>query len=77
MSTRKRIRALSLYDILRRRMVHETEVSILYGLRFPERVPRIPTLEVGTGEFEPAFAAAWWSKALDLDPAPTALDPIT
>ena len=52
---------------LRRRMVHETEAALLYGLTFPDRAPRIPTVQVGCGTFQPAFAARWWGEVLDLD----------
>jgi len=56
------------YARMRKRLVRETEAALLYGLTFPDRVPRIPTLEAGTGTFHPAFAAQWWQSTLDLDP---------
>jgi hypothetical protein len=52
---------------LRRRLIKETEIALLYGLRFPDRHARIPTVEVGHGEFDPAFAAQWWADAIGLD----------
>lgn len=65
---RKRRFRLEPYEVLRRRMIAETEVALLYGLRFPERMPRIPSMEVGVGSFHPDFAARFWSNALGLDP---------
>jgi len=63
-------------DALRRRIIHETEVALLYGLRFPDRAPRIPRVEVGRGAFAPAFAARFWTQTLGLDGTePAALDP--
>ncbi|MFH1109036.1 MAG: hypothetical protein V1790_07575 [Planctomycetota bacterium] len=63
-------------DALRRRMIHETEAALLYGLRFPDRAPRIPRVEVGRGAFAPAFAARFWAQTLGLDETePAALDP--
>jgi hypothetical protein len=53
------------YGALRKRMIHETEVALIFGLRFPDRVPRIPTIEVGTGEFHPEFAKQYWDRLLD------------
>ncbi len=55
------------YEEMRRRMIQETEVALLYGLRFPDRMTRIPTIEVGRGEFHPAFAAQFWSHVLEID----------
>ncbi len=54
-------------DALRRRMIHETEAALLYGLQFPDRTPRIPRVEVGRGAFAPAFAARFWAQTLGLD----------
>jgi hypothetical protein len=48
-------------------MIAETEVALLYGLRFPERMPRIPSIEVGVGSFHPDYAAQFWSGALGLN----------
>ncbi len=53
-------------DLLRRRLVRETEAALLYGLRFPDRVERIPTVEAGRSRFHPAFAARWWAQTLSL-----------
>ena len=52
---------------LRKRMIRETEVVLLFGLRFPKRLPRIPTVEVGKGSFDPEFAEQFWEEALGLD----------
>ncbi|MCH7596229.1 MAG: hypothetical protein IID35_06680 [Planctomycetes bacterium] len=54
-------------DLLRRRLVRETEAALLYGLRFPDRVERIPTVEVARSRFDPAFAARWWAETLGTD----------
>lgn len=57
------------YARMRKRLVRETEAALLYGLTFPDRVPRIPTVQVGCGTFHPAFAAQWWCNTLELDEA--------
>jgi hypothetical protein len=54
---------------MRRRLIRETEAALLYGLTFPNRAPRIPTVRVGCGTFQPAFAEQWWRETLDLDEA--------
>ena len=54
-------------DALRRRMIRETEAALLYGLRFPDRSPRIPRVEVGMGAFDPSFADRFWAQTLGLD----------
>jgi len=60
---RRRTRTTEL-DVTRRRMIIETEIGLLIGLRFPERTPRIPTVHVGSGSFDPRFARAFWEEAL-------------
>ena len=55
------------FGALRKRMIAETELALLVGLRFPERVPRIPTMEVGKGTFHPEFAARFWSQTLGIE----------
>ena len=63
-------------DVVRSRIIHETEAALLYGLQFPDRTPRIPRLEVGTSRFEPAFAAYFWGRTLGIeDTELPALDP--
>ena len=57
------------YAALRKRIIHETELALALGLQFPERMPRIPTVEVGNGEFHPAFAAQYWQEVLGMDEA--------
>ncbi len=54
---------------LRQRMIAETELAILVGLRFPARVQRIPTVEAGRGVFHPRFAVRFWADVLQIDPA--------
>ena len=54
-------------------MIAETELALLFGMRFPKRIPRIPTIEVGVGSFHPDFAAQFWSDALGLDPSELAV----
>ena len=55
------------YQAIRRRMIGETELALMIGLRFPDRVRRIPTMEVGTGRFHPRFARQFWSETLGVD----------
>jgi hypothetical protein len=57
------------YDVLRRRMIRETELALLYGVTHSPSVPRIPTIEVGTARFDPAFARQWWDHVLSLEAA--------
>ncbi|UCC30588.1 MAG: hypothetical protein JSU86_20630 [Phycisphaerales bacterium] len=57
------------FDALRKRMIAETELALLVGLRFPDRMPRIPTMEVGSGRFHPDFATRYWSQTLEVDMA--------
>lgn len=63
------------YATLRRHMIRETEAALLYGILFPDRVPRIPTVEVSraTGDaglkraapaFDPQFSEKWWELVL-------------
>ena len=71
------------YEALRGRMVRETEAALSYARRVSwigvcrpgtgkcaERFPRIPTVEVGTGEFDPRLAARYWEHRLGLDGRP-------
>ena len=55
------------YEALRKHMIAETELALLYGLRFPERMRRIPRIKVGGGSFEPAMAAQFWAEVLGID----------
>ncbi len=52
------------WAVLRRRMLRETEAFLDEGLRHPERCIWIPTREVGTGGWSPAFASVFWSQVL-------------
>ena len=36
---------------------------------YKDRMPRIPTMEVGTGQFRPEFANKFWAEALGIDVA--------
>ncbi len=49
---------------MRQRLIRETELALLIGLRRPDHAPRIPAKEVGSGGFDPAFAEAFWSGIL-------------
>ena len=63
-------------DVVRHRIIHETEAALLYGLQFPESAVRIPTVEVGKRSFNPAFAANFWSRTLGIEETEQAvLDP--
>ena len=53
---------------LRKRLIAETELALLIGLRFPARMKRIPMMEAGPGRFHPDFAAGFWREALGIDP---------
>ncbi len=59
-----------LYDRIRRRMIRETEIALCVGFLYPDRAIRIPTLEVGGGEFHPDFAAQFWSELFDRNANP-------
>ena len=52
---------------MRKRLVTETEVALLHGLRFPKRQLRIPFMEVGKGTWSPDFAAQFWGEALGIE----------
>ena len=55
------------YAALRTRLVRETELALALGFKFPDRNPRIPTVEVGKGVFSPDFAARYWRDVLGVD----------
>ncbi len=59
--------AVESYERLRRKMIRETETSLLFGLLFPDRVPRIPTIEVGKGGFDRRAAEQYWRERLGLE----------
>lgn len=63
---RIRFREFDPFARLRKKLIRETEVALHYGMRFPDRTPRIPTIEVGRGRFQLEFADRWWSEALGL-----------
>ncbi len=54
---------------MRNRLLRETEVILYFGLRFPGRIPRIPTVEVGGDRFDPDFSSQYWSHRLGLNSA--------
>ena len=62
------------FTVMRKRMLRETEVALLYGLRFPNRIPRIPVMEVGRGEWHPLFAERFWREALGIDDCGLGID---
>ncbi len=51
-------------DVLRFRVIRETEAALLYGLEHPEATTRIPVVEVGKGAFAPAVADRFWAHVL-------------
>lgn len=59
-----RRRRTETYEQMHRRLIRETEIGLLIGLHFPERMPRIPTREVGKGGFEPGLAESFWGDVL-------------
>ncbi len=54
-------------DVVRERIIHETEAALLYGLLSPDHAVRIPTVEVGKSRFDPVFAANFWSRTLGIE----------
>ena len=63
-------------DVVRHRIIHETEAALLYGLYSPDHAVRIPTVEVGKSRFDRVFAANFWSRTLGIeDTESAALDP--
>ena len=65
---RWRRRGVSSFDTLRRRMLAETELALLIGMRFPHCAQRIPTIVVGRGVFHPDYARRFWSDTLGIEP---------
>ena len=55
------------FDPLRQKMIRETELGLTFGLRFPDQVPRIPTIEVGAAAFAPFLVEHYWIERLELD----------
>ena len=54
-------------DVVRYRIIHETEAALLYGLHFPDRAIRIPTVEIGKRRFDRVFAANFWRRTLGIE----------
>lgn len=62
-----RSRAKKIRDVIRRRMIRETEAALEYALEHPENIIPIPTIEVGKGNFSPDYARWFWQHALELN----------
>jgi hypothetical protein len=54
-------------DVLRVRLIRETEQALLLGLENPGRVHRIPVVEVGRGGFSPGYAERFWAQTLGIE----------
>lgn len=54
------------FEDMRKRLIQETEVALLYGMLFPRRVTRIPTIEVGKGSFSRGYCRCYWRAVLEL-----------
>lgn len=54
-------------DVVRIRMIRETELALHVGLTHPTAGVRIPAKEVGTESFSPDFAEQFWRDALGLE----------
>lgn len=52
------------WEVIRARMLRETEHFLEEGLRRPERHRRIPAIPVGQGSFPRGFADLFWSQVL-------------
>ncbi len=63
---RARTRKVDSYTRLRLKMMRETELALLIAAKFPQRIKRIPTIEVGRGTFHATDAAKFWQEALEL-----------
>ncbi len=59
--TRRRFES---WEVIRARMMRETEYFVEEGLRHPEQLHWIPIIPVGMGTFTPRFASAFWSQVL-------------
>lgn len=59
-----RRRSESDWEVIRARMLRETEAFLEEGLRRPEQYRRIPAIPVGTGTFPKGFADVFWSQVL-------------
>ncbi len=64
---RVRFRDFDPFARLRKKLIRETEVALLYASHFPLRTPQFPTIEVNRGTFRASFAKQFWSATLDLD----------
>ncbi len=52
------------WEVIRTRMLRETEAFLELGLLQPERFRRIPAVPVGTCSFPRGFADAFWAQVL-------------
>ncbi len=55
---------LEYWDVLRQRMIAETEQFLVAGLREPYRGQVIPSFPVGRGRVPPSVASAFWRRIL-------------
>ena len=63
-------------DVVRHRIIRETEAALLYGLNSPDHAIRIPTVEVGKSRFNRVFAVRFWAETLGIEETDQlALDP--
>jgi hypothetical protein len=53
------------WEILRFRLIRETERYLNEGRRQPEYLTHIPTIRVGFGRFPPGLAERYWSTVLE------------
>lgn len=60
------------YEQMRRRLIRETEAALEFALDHPEFHRRIPVVESGVTEFDPALAERYWTMRLGLNHPPGA-----
>jgi len=59
------------YEQWRQRMLDETSLFIEWGLKHPDSVPRIPTHQVGFGDFSAQVKKWFWEFVLTADFGPS------
>ncbi len=64
---------LETYEEFRQRLLDETSAFIEWGLKNPNRVPRIPTHRVGMGDFSERIKTVFWNFILQDDFGPPGL----
>lgn len=52
------------WQVIRRRMIRETETFLDEGLRHPERAAAIPVVRVGSGVFGRGLSEYFWARVL-------------